>query len=54
MIILQVQFVYIVNNVEAVEGESFQQLFLQKYKFQVINKIIEITSKLAYFFKPAA
>ncbi|EOO28123.1 hypothetical protein ICM_02372 [Bacillus cereus BAG1X2-3] len=50
MIILQVQFVYIVNNVKAVEEESFQQLFLQKYKFQVINKIIEITKQAGLFF----
>ena len=48
MIILQVQFVYIVNNVEAVEGESFQQL-LQKHKFQVINKIIEIIKQAGLF-----
>ncbi|SME44465.1 hypothetical protein BACERE00187_05379 [Bacillus cereus] len=49
MIILQVLFVYIVNNVEAVEGESFQQLFLQKHKFQVINKIIEIIKQAGLF-----
>ena len=48
MIILQVQFVYIVNNVEAVEGKSFQQLFT-KHKFQVINKIIEITKQADLF-----
>ncbi len=49
MIILQVQFVYIVNNVEAVEGEVLSTAFLQKHKFQVINKIIEITKQAGLF-----
>lgn len=48
MIILQVQFVYIVNNVEAVEGSPFNS-FLQKHKFQVINKIIEIIKQAGLF-----
>ena len=38
MIILQVQFVYIVNNGKAVEGDSFQQLiFVSEHLFLSVH-----------------